>query len=52
MEQSLYLIVQFDFPKPYQPEYGTEAKTPHQALDEQDWNEESAFIREETNAYR
>ena len=40
MEQGIYLIVQFDFPKPYQPEYGTKAKTLHQALDEQDWIEE------------
>ena len=40
MKQNIYLIVQFNFPKPFQPEVGAKAKALHQALDGQDWIEE------------
>lgn len=40
MDQSIYLIVQFSFPRPFQPEYGTKAKALKQALQGQDWIEE------------
>jgi hypothetical protein len=40
MDQNIYLIVQFSFPKPFQPEYGIKAKALHQAMDGLDWIEE------------
>lgn len=40
MNAGIYLIVQFSFPRPFQPEYGTKAKSLHEALEGQDWIEE------------
>ena len=40
MDQGIYLNVQFNFPKPFQAEYGQKAKSLHQALEEQDWIDE------------
>ena len=40
MQQSIYLVVLFNFPKPFLSEYGEKVKALHQALLEQDWIEE------------
>ena len=40
MQQSIYLIVLFNFPKPFLSEYGEKAKALHQALLDQVWIEE------------
>jgi hypothetical protein len=40
MDQCIYLIVQFNFPRPFQEGHGTRAKALHQALEGQDWIEE------------
>lgn len=39
MEQNIYLFVQFNFPKPFQTEYGLKAKNLNQSLVGQDWIE-------------
>lgn len=36
-EPKLYLVVQFNFPRPFKPEYGDKAKALHAALQESDW---------------
>ncbi|MCB0033492.1 MAG: hypothetical protein KDE51_05725 [Anaerolineales bacterium] len=36
----IYLIVQFNFPQPFQPEYGEKARALHQAVQNQEWIEE------------
>ncbi|HSH03654.1 MAG TPA: hypothetical protein VLL52_14130 [Anaerolineae bacterium] len=40
MEASLYLIVEFNFPRPFQPDYGEKAKALHEAVEACDWVEE------------
>lgn len=40
MEGGIYLVVRFNFPSPFQPEYGEKAKALHQALQGQDWIQE------------
>lgn len=40
MEPKIFLIVEFNFPKPFQPDYGEKARALHQALTGQDWIEE------------
>jgi hypothetical protein len=40
MEQGIYLIVQFNFPQPFQPEYGELARSLHQAVAGEKWIEE------------
>lgn len=40
MKQKIFLIVQFNFPKPFKPEIGAKAHTLHKSLSEQDWIEE------------
>jgi hypothetical protein len=40
VQQNIYLVVSFNFPKPFQPEYGEKAKVLHQALIDQDWIED------------
>ncbi len=40
MEKGIYLIVQFNFPKPFTPEFGEKAIVLHKILDGQDWIEE------------
>ena len=40
MNQNIYLMVQFNFPKPFQPEYGGMAKALHEVVQGQDWIEE------------
>ena len=39
MDQHIYLIVQFDFPSPFQPEHGSKARALHDRLQGQDWIE-------------
>jgi len=39
MKQPVYLIVQFNWPRPLKPEYGARAKELHNALQGQDWIE-------------
>lgn len=41
MKPRIYLIVDFNFPRPFQPEYGEKAKALHEALSELDWIEEA-----------
>lgn len=36
----VYLIVNFDWPRPFKPEYGDSARELHIALQDQDWIEE------------
>ena len=40
MKQPVYLIVQFNWPRPFKPEYGALAKELHKTLQGQDWIEE------------
>ena len=40
MDQGIYLLVQFNFPRPFQPEYGDKAKALHEVAQGQDWIEE------------
>ncbi|NJN15455.1 MAG: hypothetical protein HC822_03760 [Oscillochloris sp.] len=40
MHPSLYLIIQFDFPTPFQQEHGRKARALHDLLVEQDWIQE------------
>lgn len=40
MDIGIFLIVQFNFPRPFDPEYGAKAKSLHQVLEGQDWIEE------------
>lgn len=40
MEQPIYLIVQFNWPRPFKPEYGARAKELHLVLQDQTWIEE------------
>lgn len=40
MEQGIFLIVSFNFPRPYQPEYGEKILALHKAIKGVEWIEE------------
>lgn len=40
MERSIYLLVQFNWPRPFDPEHGQMARALHEALQGQTWIEE------------
>jgi hypothetical protein len=40
VDHSIYLIVEFSFPRPFQPDYGAKAKALNQALKGLDWVQE------------
>lgn len=40
MQQRIYLIVRFNFPRPFRAEYGEKAKALHQSLQGHTWIEE------------
>ena len=37
MDRGIYLIIQFNFPKPFKPEDGAKARILHDAVEGQDW---------------
>ena len=40
METGIFLVVQFNWPRPFQPEYGELARALHQVVQGQDWIQE------------
>jgi hypothetical protein len=40
MDSGIYLIISFNWPRPYKPEYGQKARALHDVLADKDWIEE------------